>query len=199
MANLNQLIDVGIIKEKYNLKYFIETGTGMGETIDNILNYGFELIQSCEIEKTQFEELKNKYQQKNLLIHFGKSSDTLPKMLNNIDGPSLIFLDAHFPGQGYVRNEFISEKYTIDEIIPLENEFNILKTYKYISDSVIVVDDLRIYKKGNYSKGDWENGREMLQNPNYSFLEDLNDTHIKIESEIEQGCVIFYPINNKVC
>jgi hypothetical protein len=193
MANLNQLINIKEIKQKYNLNNFIETGTGMGETIDDILNYNFFSIQSCEIEPIQFEKLNNKYTQPNVKIYLGKSSDSLPKMLNNVDGPSLIFLDAHFPGQGYVRNTFVEDSYTIEEIIPLETELNILKNHKYINECVIVIDDLRIYKKGNYIKGDWEEGREILKNPNYDFLDLLNDTHIKIESEIEQGCVFYYP------
>jgi hypothetical protein len=123
------------------------------------------------------------------------SNDPIP---NNTPINELLEMKIEFP-EGYIKNTFIEDNYTIEEIIPLETEINILKNHKYINRCVIVIDDLRIYKKGNYSKGDWENGREMLQNPQCFFLEDLNKTHIKIESEIEQGCVIFYPINSKVC
>ena len=71
-------------------------------------------------------------------------------MLNEIDGPALIFLDAHFPGAGYVRTEFKTDSYSIEDTLPLEQELKLISEWKYAKDSVIVVDDLRIYKPGNY-------------------------------------------------
>jgi len=195
MANITELIDVLNVKKKYNLNFFIETGTGMGESIEKIKDIDFNLIQSCEIEPSQFEILCKKFIGDNIKIHLGKSTECLPKMIGNIDGPSLFFLDAHFPGQGYVTNDFITSKYTLDETIPLKLELNILENWKHIKESVVVIDDLRIYKKNNYVTGDWEYGREeLLKNPDPSFLDDfLKESHEKIESNIQQGCVYYYP------
>ena len=113
MAHLQQLVDVESTLNKYNLKYLIETGTGAGETLSYVKNLPLELIQSCEIEKTQFNTLKEQFTNENIKLWNGSSTVMLKSMLNEIDGPALIFLDAHFPGAGYVRNEFKTEEYSL--------------------------------------------------------------------------------------
>lgn len=194
MANVTDLIDVLDTKEKFGLKYFIETGTGLGESLNKILNINFDLFQSCEIEETQYSKNVEKFNRPNIKLHLGSSIDCLPKMLENAKGPTLFFLDAHFPGQGYVRGEYVNNMFEMFDIIPLEKEFNILEKFEHINNSVVVVDDLRIYKPGNYDHGDWEEGRRILGNPDNNFLElFLKDSHEKLELTIHQGCLIYLP------
>ena len=196
MASLHELINIEDVKSKYGLTSFIETGTGMGETITNLIKYNFKLIQSCEIENLQYELNILKFNQDNVLLHLGKSETILPIMLDNSNSPSLIFLDAHFPGQGYVRSEFVEDEYKMSEILPLEVELNILEKWEHIDKSVVVIDDIRIYEKGDYEKGDWPEGRELLNNPSFEFIESfLTTTHDKIKLNKHQGCIIYTPKN----
>ena len=194
MAHLQQLVDVESTLNKYNLKYLIETGTGAGETLSYVKNLPLKLIQSCEIEESQFTVLKEQFSNDNIKLWNGSSTIMLKSMLNEIDGPALIFLDAHFPGAGYVRKEFKTEKYSIEDTLPLEQELKLISEWKYVNDSVIVVDDLRIYKAGNYEGGDWPEREELFGKIDYNFLYDIfNETHIIVEKMVHQGGLVYIP------
>jgi hypothetical protein len=194
MAQLFQLVDIKTVIDKYNLKYLIETGTGSGETLSYVKNIGFELIQSCEIEKAQFEKLSDVFNESNIKLWNGDSTTTLKLMLDNIDGPALIYLDAHFPGAGYVRNEFKSSLYSIDETLPLEKELKVISDWAHGKNSVVVVDDLRIYKPGNYEGGDWPEREVLFGKLDYTFLYNtLNQTHDVSETLSHQGGIIYTP------
>lgn len=194
MAQLFQLIDIQSIKTKYNLNYLIETGTGDGETLSYVRNLNFNLIQSCEIEQTQYDRLKERFTDPNIKIWKGDSKSVLQLMMYSIDGPALFFLDAHFPGTGYVRSEFKSNQYSLQETLPLEQELEVISNWKHSKDSVIVVDDLRIYKSGNYEAGDWPEREQLFGQLNYDFLYSiLNKTHDVTETLSQQGGIIYTP------
>lgn len=192
MAHIHQIINVENIINKYNIVNFIETGTGMGETLDYVSNCNFKSIQSCEIERDQYNMLKQKYKDDRIRLWCGDSTNMLITMLNNTSGPSLIFLDAHFPGTGYVRDSFIQ---TSDiNTLPLEDELNILKSYKYLNESVIVVDDLRIYEDREYSGGKWEDRIKVVGELDSNFIYTiLSDTHDYSVNLAHQGSVIYTP------
>jgi hypothetical protein len=87
----------------------------------------------------------------------------------------------------------------MEKIIPLEKELNILKSWKHIVNSIVVIDDLRIYKKDNYQGGDWEEGRNKLGNPESLFLDVfLKETHNKVESKLQQGYMIYLPKHKRL-
>lgn len=192
MAHIHQIINVENIINKYNIVNFIETGTGMGETLDYVSNCNFKSIQSCEIERDQYNMLKQKYKDDRIRLWCGDSTNMLITMLKNTSGPSLIFLDAHFPGTGYVRDSFIQ---TSDiNTLPLEDELNILKSYKYLNKSVIVVDDLRIYEDREYSGGKWEDRIKVVGELDSNFIYTiLSDTHDYSVNLAHQGSVIYTP------
>lgn len=194
MAQLQQLIDVPEILKKYNLRNLIETGTGGGETLSYVSALDLDLIQSCEIEKTQFDKLIQIFSKSNIKLWNGSSTTMLKSMLNEINSPALIFLDAHFPGAGYVRDEFKTDNYSIEDTLPLEKELKLISEWEYAKDSVIVVDDLRIYKAGNYEGGDWAERESLFGNLDYNFLyEILDNTHLVIEKMVHQGGLVYIP------
>ena len=196
MAHLQQLIDVSNTLKEYNLKNLIETGTGAGETLSFVRLLDLDLIQSCEIEKIQFNKLKESFTDSNIKLWNGNSTTMLKSMMNELNAPALIFLDAHFPGAGYIRTEFKTKLYSVQETLPLEQELKLISEWEYAKNSVIVVDDLRIYKAGNYEAGDWTEREELFGQLDYNFLySTLEDTHILIEKTIHQGALIYLPKN----
>lgn len=194
MAHLQQLINVTETLKEYNLRNLIETGTGAGETLSFVRSLDLDLIQSCEIEESQFNKLKEAFPDSNIKLWNGSSTTMLKSMMDELNGPALIFLDAHFPGAGYVRTEFKTEVYSIEDTLPLEQELKLISEWEYAKDSVIVVDDLRIYKAGNYEGGDWPEREELFGQLNYNFLYDtLEDTHLVVEKTVHQGGLIYLP------
>lgn len=198
MAHVTQLIDLEEVKRKFELKHFIETGTGLGESITQILNYGFETINSCEIITETYQKNVQSFKNKPVNLYLGDSEKCLKEMFDVSNGPSLIFLDAHFPGQGYTTHDYLSRSHSLEQIIPLENELRILSDWKHIVNSVVVIDDLRIYREGNYEGGDWPYGRELLNYPNSDFLDRfLENTHTREIITKHQGAVVYYPKNKR--
>lgn len=206
MAQLFQLIDVVSIIKNYNLNYFIETGTGGGETLSYIQQLDFKLIQSCEIERIQYDNLLKIFTDNRIKLWNGNSIEMLPKMLDELDGPALIYLDAHFPGAGYIRKDYVTDLYTKAQTLPLENELKILSNWKYCNKSVIIADDLRIYKKGNYQGGPWEpdagwsvedwlDREKLFGSLDYSFLYNtFKSTHLTTEILKHQGSILYTPL-----
>lgn len=88
------------IQEKYGFKVFIETGTYKGTMLEYLKNY-FEILYSCEIDEHLYLECKDKFKKdKKIILYHGNSADVLLTIMSQIQQPSLIWLDAHYSGEG---------------------------------------------------------------------------------------------------
>ena len=64
-----------------------------------------------------------------------------------------------------------------------------------MSKDIIVIDDIRIYKEGPYENGNFEN-KALHGGESLDFVYDLLDeTHIVVESYLQEGYLICFPIN----
>jgi len=109
----------------------------------------------------------------------------------------LFWLDAHLPD--FYDNSFGNDYLNNKEIfIPLEKELRIIKESKNIENDVFIIDDLRIYEKGNYQSGNWDG---VLKNEKTSsgvnFIYDiLSDTHTIVKDYRHEGYIICQPKKN---
>ena len=78
-----------------NYPNFIETGTYMGGTILHMEQY-FSKLYTIEIKKQFYENVKNKYKGDKINFYLGDSGEVLTKILPNINGRSIFFLDGHW-------------------------------------------------------------------------------------------------------
>ena len=112
---------------------YIETGSYLGYGIKCVLN-NYNYIHSIELSQKWYdyniEQFKNNL---NVKMHLGDSKKILPNLLNTINEPITIFLDAHYSGNLTSLG---------DEETPLLYELNILKNRKY--DDIIIIDDCRM-------------------------------------------------------
>lgn len=122
------------LAEKKELNIFVETGTYMGDMIDE-LKYNFEFIYSIELYKPLYSRAKkifSKYQYIKILS--GNSSLKIKAILRDIKQPALFWLDAHYSGDGTAR----ASKNT-----------PIIKELEAIAQSslphVVVIDDARLF------------------------------------------------------
>lgn len=141
---------------KYSSKYFIETGTYRGYGLSYAKSFSFDEIFSIEIIK-EFHDINilNFNGDKNITLINSNSIDGLKEILtkNNI-GNTIFWLDAHLPSfySDEYNTDYVSDK---DTLIPLEEELIVIKNNKDISNDVFIIDDLRIYEKGNFKNGEW--------------------------------------------
>lgn len=133
-------------------KYFVETGTHLGGSVDVALELGFDKIFSCELMEERFNYCMNKFfNNENVYLWNGQSLDCFPEIVTNLDVKSLFWLDAHGEGGG----------------VPTFEELDIIATSS-IKNHNILIDDIPIY---------FQNTAEKLKekileiNSEYKFIE----------------------------
>jgi hypothetical protein len=121
--------DLGLGKD---CKYFVETGTHEGHSVQFALDLGFEEILSCEFMTNRYTECMNRFSNNdNVSLWCGTSIDSLPGMLEQINKRSCFWLDAHDEGGG----------------VPTFEELALIKEHS-IKDHTIIIDDVPTYFAG---------------------------------------------------
>ena len=134
MPNLTQHF-YNITKNSKTNEY-IETGTYLGDGIKSVLN-NYKKVHSIELSEKWYEYNIEQFKNvNNVKIHLGDSKKILPMLLDNINEPVTIYLDAHYSGRLTAFG---------DEEVPLLFELEILKNRKY--DDIIIIDDCRLLGK----------------------------------------------------
>lgn len=204
MGQIYQAIDAQKVIETFNIANFVETGTGVADTLSYILNTNANNLQIYSIEL--MDELYDKLVQKfegtsNLHLIKGYSHIEIKNILKELSpDPTLFWHDAHFPGADFNIN---GATYTSEpdptKRIPLESELRAIKeSGRDISKDIFVFDDLRVYKDGPYDGGNWPL-RNVAGADGIDFVYELFDeTHIIIESYIAQGFLILFPIDTDI-
>ena len=196
--------------DRYNLKYYFETGTGKAECLEYALRYPFEEYWTVDIDEDLIEESFNKFQnmRKNINLLIGKSIDILDEYVPQIpkESPTLFYLDAHFPGADF-------QKCTYEESIrehkkdafPLEEEVDVILEKRDISKDVFIIDDLVLYEEGDFECLKvgcvWEYGwlqEELDLKTDSKFLyEKFEKTHDFKKDLRTQGYLIITPKQNE--
>ena len=115
---------------------YIETGTYLGNGIKCVMN-DYKYVHSIELAEKWYNFNVDQFSDnKNVTIYLGDSKKTLPKLLELIDEPVTIYLDAHYYGGTTAFGE---------EETPLLAELEILKERKH--DDIIIIDDCRLLEK----------------------------------------------------
>ena len=174
--------------------HYIETGTYLGDGIKSVLN-NYETIHSIELSENWYnyniEQFENN---NNVKMYLGDSKIILPELLNNINEPVTIYLDAHYSGGTTAFGE---------EETPLLLELQILKNRIY--DDIIIIDDCRLLGKTGFCgcgpnhpiyptmTYDWSNitensiinlikeGYTLLKNDNYKYTDGAEDQFILVK------------------
>jgi hypothetical protein len=199
MGQLNQAIQVKNVFDFYNIDNFVETGTGAAEVVRSISNIKSDLnIHTIEIIEEIFN--KNKISHSyltNVNWHLGQSSEVMPEILPQLEGNTLFWLDAHFPGADLGLASYGDEE-DLDKRLPLRSELEIIVEGRDVSNDVFVIDDLRIYEDGPFETGNWAE-RNLYGGDGIAFIEDLfEDTHFVVRSYNKQGFVILLPVNKNL-
>jgi len=147
-------------------KYFIETGSYMGDGIEKAIEAGFENIISIEITPTYYELCKEKFKDySNVEIILGDSVKVLPEILKDIKVPCTFWLDAHYVDK--------STEYG-DNFCSIMHELEIIKEHEITTHSILI-NDMRCWDESNFfykhylfNNDDIKNKIKEI-NPNYTF------------------------------
>ena len=121
--------DLGLGKD---CKYFVETGTHEGHSVQFALDLGFDEVLSCEFMNDRYDRCMERFtEEENVSLWCGTSLEALPGMLEQVDKKYCFWLDAHDEGGG----------------VPTFEELDLIKEHK-IKDHTIIIDDVPTYFKG---------------------------------------------------
>jgi hypothetical protein len=133
MAQSVQDLYLKFKKNHHNV--FIETGTGKGIGVNHALAAGFDTVYSIELNPLLHDECKERFQgDSRVKLILGDSLDELPKLLEEISEPFILFLDAHCSGGPYIGENMKS--FLPKELARIESFSD------KFEDSVIIVDDM---------------------------------------------------------
>jgi hypothetical protein len=198
MGIINHPIKLDILVQEYEIKNFVETGTGDGSSMKIALDSNlFEDLYGIELDEELYNRLLKLFLDNKVKFYNGYSKDEMFKVVDELNNhPTLYWLDAHFPGADYKGQKYDAEK-DDSKRIPLEVELKILSENRDISKDVFVIDDLRVYKDGPYEAGSWE-FRATAGAKNCDFIEELiGKTHVLVEHYADQGYMLAYPIDSE--
>lgn len=135
------------IFSKYKNKIFIETGSYIGDGIQQALDAGFEKVISIELSDKYFEISKNRFlNNKSVLVIKGDSYKILPEILETLDESVTFWLDGHHSCGDTALGDYWT---------PLIQELESIKNHP-IKTHTIMIDDMRCWKEPNDTHGFYE-------------------------------------------
>ena len=199
MGQLNQAIQIKNVLDFYDIKNFVETGTGKAEVVQTVVEADENLnIHTIEVIPEIYDKNKINFSYlKDVNWHLGTSFDILPEILPDLKGTTLFWMDAHFPGADFGLSSYGDEK-DDDKRLPLKKELETIVANRDVTNDVFVIDDLRIYEDGPFGDGNWED-REKYGGDGIEFIEELFDeTHYVVKSYNAQGSVLLFPVSKDI-
>lgn len=135
------------IINKYNLKTFIETGTGVGDSLFYAAKHSFEHCYSIETKDQLFEKTSKIFNSDYISVLNGPYSQELKKLLPKISSdPILFFLDEHFPSGADFNLGGCSDVEDDMLNMPIVEELELICQNRKANKDVIIIDDLRLFK-----------------------------------------------------
>ena len=183
--------------EKYRTTVFVETGTGEGTGLAHAAQSKFDKFYSIENIPELAEQCRFRFDDNSKInIVENNSIDGLKEILNKVPAsePVFFWLDAHFPGADFGFNSYdhLSEDVNLHKPLKAEIE-TILECRPDVSRDVFIIDDLRIYEKGNYELGNWDL-YDKYGGGGIGFITDaFEGTHDVAKDYRHQGFVILTP------
>jgi hypothetical protein len=143
LANIQKYSQV---LSNHSFDFFVETGTGLGVSLEFALKFNFRELFSVEIvEELYLKSLERFKSEETVHLTLGKSCDFLDELLDWIfrSEKILFWLDAHWPGADFKIDH--EDKNNPEIALPLENELKTIHKWRDGQDTIII-DDVRIYE-----------------------------------------------------
>ena len=151
-----QIFDLADLIKKHALTSFVESGTLYGDGLAYAARFNFLELHSIEIVSSLVEAARKRFiGDKRIEIHSGASVDILPILVDELLGPTLFWLDGHFPG-GDARIADLDAEKDQSTRLPLRSELEIIAAKRASAKDYIICDDLWLYEDGPYPAGSFD-------------------------------------------
>ncbi|HEY4504029.1 MAG TPA: hypothetical protein VJJ28_02895 [Candidatus Paceibacterota bacterium] len=120
-------------RKRFKPRIFVETGTYKGEMVE-AMRRKFKKIYTIELADGLYEKARVKFAKyPHIHLFHGDSQQILPKILKEINEPTLFWIDAHWSG---------GETTFINAHSPVQYELQFILDH-HIKNHVILIDDVR--------------------------------------------------------
>jgi len=182
--------------KKYSINTLVETGTGLGDSVDFCKDYIHSVI-SFEICAEIYQKASERFKYASNVYLVNKASeDGIVNYVSQLpEAKYLFFLDAHFPGADFGLAKYEDEK-NEDIRIPLKIELETIVEIRQdnICQDCFIIDDLRVYEDGEFEAGNWE-PRKQIGGNGIDFIYDMfSETHYIEKDYRFQGFVLLTPM-----
>lgn len=192
--------NLGEILKITNCSMYVETGTGIGESLNYAKSFPFKKLYTVDIDKDLLEAVKNKNNDDRIVYINDNSSNAFKTLIPTLEAETSVcfFLDAHLPGADFhkISYEESMKQYKMD-CFPLEEELKTIKKCRTNKKDVIIIDDLQFYEPTQCEHKTWFYGdlQEKLglkQTSNFIY-EMYSDTHDISVYTKHQGYLLLMP------
>jgi len=158
-------------QKKYNCSTLVETGTFMGDMVE-AQRMKFKKVISIELSVELFEKARERFKKiNNVAIIQGDSGKELPKIIEELDGPAMFWLDGHYSGGITAKG---------DKESPIFEELNAIFNGKQFNH-ILIIDDARCFN----GEGDYPNVEKLTD-----YIRSKNDRYqVEVKNDIIR-CVI---------
>ncbi len=128
------------LKTAFNLEAFVETGTWMGDTAEEASEF-FDEIHTIELSPEICAQAVERFKECDCVrVYQGDSGKILADILSSVRARTLFYLDGHYSGGVTAKG---------DTCTPILEEINQIRISGK-SDSVILIDDIRLFQNSIY-------------------------------------------------
>jgi hypothetical protein len=158
------------VLKRYPNKYFVETGTNLGDGIYAALDAGFDKIISIEIHEPSYQFAKDRLKHlSQVIIVKGDTSKDLWSYISEINEPITFWLDAHWSGPGTGQG---------DNVNPIMQEISQIRDH-HIKTHKILIDDRRLMGTDDFLKIPEDEIKKAILTINPSYIFGLEDGFVQ--------------------
>ena len=125
------------LADLFSIEVLVETGTYQGDTIAATLDR-FDRIYSIEIDADLAKAARARFGHLSGKVHLleGDSATLLPKIIGELSGPTMFWLDGHYSGEGTGRGATDT---------PILAEVEAIADLRQGRGDLVIVDDARLF------------------------------------------------------
>ncbi len=131
---------LSLLKELFDANAFVETGTFLGFTTAKAAQV-FEEVHTVELNAKIYTKACERLKLfSNVKLHLGDSADILPRILSQVTGAPIFWLDGHYSGTSYFGHQTgFGKKNTpiVEELISIGQ--------MRLKHGIILIDDIRCF------------------------------------------------------
>ena len=155
--------------DKYPNYVFVETGTFLGDGVQDALNCDFKKIYSFEVGADLVKSVKARFQKNENVQIIQDTSANMYQYIKDIGLPITFWLDAHW-SQGITSYQ--------DVYCPILKELDAISQHS-VKTHTILIDDIRLFGTWEFNHITLEQVKEKVLEINKDYKFEFLDGHVK--------------------